>query len=57
LPSPHLHPYRPIGTNGGNLTVTPIIPVPPSYKVVELPPQTSSLSFNEQGQVIDFTMG
>jgi hypothetical protein len=55
LTPPPLH--RPIGTNTGYLTAKLPIPVAPTHKVVELPPQTSSLSFNEQGQIIDFTMG
>jgi hypothetical protein len=41
----------PIGTNTGYLTAKLPIPVKPTGKVVELPPQTSSLSFNEQGEV------
>lgn len=56
MPLTHLT-DRPIGTNTGYLTAKLPIPVPPSYKVVELPPQTSSLSFNEDGEIIDFSMG
>ncbi|WIA33949.1 hypothetical protein OEZ86_007044 [Tetradesmus obliquus] len=48
---------RPIGTNSGYMTGKLPYPVRPTNKVVELPPQTSSLSFNEQGEVTDFTMG
>jgi hypothetical protein len=48
---------RPIGTNTGYLKANLPIPVPPTNKVVELPPQTSSLTFNEKGEVEDFTMG
>lgn len=48
---------RPIGTNTGYLTAKLPIPVAPTGKVVELPPQTSSLTFNEKGEVEDFTMG
>lgn len=48
---------RPIGTNTGYLRAKLPIPVAPTGKVVELPPQTSSLSFNERGEVDDFTMG
>ena len=48
---------RPIGTNSGYLKAKLPIRVSPSYKVVELPPQTSSVSWNEQGEVIDFTFG
>lgn len=42
---------RPIGTNTGYLTAKLPIPVSPTGKVVELPPQTSSLSFNDRGEV------
>ncbi|KAF6255308.1 hypothetical protein COO60DRAFT_1536079 [Scenedesmus sp. NREL 46B-D3] len=48
---------RPIGTNTGHLRAQLPIPVKPTGRVVELPPQTSSLTFNDQGQVEDFTMG
>eukprot|EP00775_Hariotina_reticulata_P004521 gene4521-4773_t len=48
---------RPIGTHDGWLSANLPIPLSPTGKVVELPPQTSSLTFNEQGQVVDFTMG
>lgn len=44
-------PCRPIGTNSGYLTAKLPIPVSPTGKVVELPPQTSSLTFNEKGEV------
>jgi hypothetical protein len=48
---------RPIGTNSGYLTAKLPIPVKPTGRVVELSPQTSSLSFNEQGQVGRATAG
>eukprot|EP00879_Flechtneria_rotunda_P000206 GHRR01000279.1.p1 GENE.GHRR01000279.1~~GHRR01000279.1.p1 ORF type:complete len:362 (+),score=75.18 GHRR01000279.1:203-1288(+) len=48
---------RPIGTHLGYLRAGLPIPVSPTGKRIELPPQTSSLAFNEQGEVIDFTMG
>lgn len=48
---------RPIGTHNGWLSANLPIPLGPTGKVVELPPQTSSLTFNDQGQVVDFTMG
>jgi hypothetical protein len=48
---------RPIGTNTGYLKAKLPIPQAPTNKVVELPPQTSSLTFNDKGEVEDFTMG
>eukprot|EP00878_Enallax_costatus_P012594 GHUV01013153.1.p1 GENE.GHUV01013153.1~~GHUV01013153.1.p1 ORF type:complete len:352 (+),score=80.90 GHUV01013153.1:233-1288(+) len=48
---------RPIGTNTGYLKAKLPIPQAPTGKVVELPPQTSSLTFNDRGEVEDFTMG
>ncbi|KAF8056384.1 hypothetical protein HT031_006384 [Scenedesmus sp. PABB004] len=48
---------RPVGTHLGYLTAKLPVPVAPTGKVVELPPQTSSLTFNAEGEVVDFTMG
>ncbi len=43
--------HRPIGTNTGYLKAKLPIPQAPTNKVVELPPQTSSLTFNDKGEV------
>jgi hypothetical protein len=43
--------HSPKGTNSGYLTAKLPLPVKPTGKVVELPPQTSSLTFNEKGEV------
>lgn len=32
----------------GYLRARPLVPLPPTGKLIELPPQTSSLTFNEQ---------
>ena len=35
----------------------PLVLAPPTGKLVELPPQTSSLTFDEDGRCTSFTMG
>ena len=49
---------RPVGRHLGYLRRPfPLAPLPPTGRLVELPPQTASVTFDEQGQVVGFTMG
>lgn len=48
---------RPIGTHTRPFKGALPYTINPTNKRVELPPQTSSLTFNERGEVIGFTMG
>ncbi|KAI8466288.1 MAG: hypothetical protein J3K34DRAFT_434302 [Monoraphidium minutum] len=48
---------RPVGRQMGYLRARSFAPLPPSGKLVESPPQTSSLVFNKQGLVVAFTLG
>ncbi|GFH27218.1 uncharacterized protein HaLaN_25506, partial [Haematococcus lacustris] len=48
---------RPEGTHLGPFKGKLPFEIPPSKKRVRGPPQTSSLTFNEQGKVVGHTMG
>jgi hypothetical protein len=50
---------RPVGRHDGVFqgSLPSFLAVKPTHKVLDSPPQTASLSFNEQGQVTGFTMG
>jgi hypothetical protein len=48
---------RPVARHLGYLRAGLPVPLSPSGKLVELPPQMSSLAFDEEGKCNGFTMG